>query len=320
MSGPYVAFRVNRASKALLPQTVTFEPELIQAFTNPFEWHVVCDSHDKVVLRALEDGKTTLRVIAIAELRGLTLVKRRQLDPSMPSMQHWAWLEELVFPTRERGYDLKLRPAYDAAQLSDAALTPEEVWAMAGQGLAPDPPRTSTRPGVATPPTASSPRTRPPTEPPPVPPARKRAPTLPGLPPQRDARPPRPPTWPPPVPDPETPLWSTPGPARPQAPRQTYLELLFDHANVRVVEGSVRYAPDGSLRPVGIYQHKLIVDPAGNVAILATPDPDRDTIRIATCVWRDSALCERKQEGGEPDDFQWMALEDALRAELSRAP
>ena len=28
MSGPYVAFRVNRASRAILPQTITFEPEL----------------------------------------------------------------------------------------------------------------------------------------------------------------------------------------------------------------------------------------------------------------------------------------------------
>lgn len=176
---------------------------------------------------------------------------------------------------------------------------------MAGQGLAPDSP---------------PPRTRPPTEPPPIPPPRKRPATLPGLPPQRDARPSRPPTWPPPVPEPTTPLWSSPGPARPQAQRQTYLELLFDHANVRVVEGSVRYTPDSSLRPVGFYQHKLICDPYGNVTILATPDPDRDMVRLATCVWKESALCDRKQDGGEPDDFQWMALEDALRAELSRAP
>jgi hypothetical protein len=308
MSGPYVAFRVNRTSKAILKETITFEPERIPAFTNPFEWYVVCDSNDRVIVRALEDGKTTLRVIAVAELRGLTLVKRHQLEPRMPSMQHWAWLEEIVFPTRERGYDLKLRPAYDAAQLSDAALSPEEVWAMAGQGLAPDSPP------------APQQRTRPPTEPPPLPPARKRSPTLPGLPSQRDARPPRPPTWPPPVPEPATPLWTSPSAAKPQAQRQTYLELLFDHAAVRVIEGSVRYAPDHSLRPVGFYQHKLICDPAGNVTILATPDPDRDMMRLATCVWRESALCDRKQDGGEPDDFQWMALEDALRAELSRAP
>lgn len=308
MSGPYVAFRVNRASQALLAQTITFEPERIATFTNPFEWHVVCDSSDKVVVRALEDGKTTLRVIAVAELRGLTLVKRRQLDPSLPSMKQWAWLEELVFPTRERGYDLKVRPAYDAAQLTDEALTPDEVWALAGQGLAPDPPRTPPQ------------RSRPPTEPPPIPRQRSGTAPLPGLPPLRDARPPRPPTWPPPVPDPATPLWSTPGAPRPQAQRQTYLELLFDHANVRVIDGSVRYAPDGSLRPVGHYQHKLVCDPAGNVAIFATPDPDHDMIRLATCVWRDSALCDRRQDGGEPDDFQWIALEDALRAELSRAP
>jgi hypothetical protein len=140
------------------------------------------------------------------------------------------------------------------------------------------------------------------------------------LPPQRDARPPRPPTWPPPLPDAAPPLWSAPAPAKPQAQRQTYLEMLFDHANVRVVDGSVRYAPDHSLRPVGLYQHKLICDPYGNVTILATPDPDRDMVRLATCIWKDSALCDRKQDGGEPDDFQWIALEDALRAELSRAP
>lgn len=305
MSGPYVAFRVNRASKAILTQTISFEPDLYATFNNPFEWLVVCDSNDKVLVRALEDGKTSLRVIAVAELRGLTLVARRQLDPSMPSMQHWAWLEEIVFPTRERGYDLKMRPAYDAAQLSNAALTPEEVWAQAGQGLAPAPPPQ---------------RTRPPTEPPPIPEPRKRTPTLPGLPPQRDSRPSRPPTWPPPVPEPSTPLWSSPGPAKPQAQRQTYLEMLFDHANVRVVDGSVRYAPDHALRPAGMYQHKLICDPNGNVTILATPDPDRDMVRLATCVWKESALCNRTQDGGEPDDFQWMALEDALRAELSRAP
>ena len=305
MSGPYVAFRVNRASKAILTQTIMFEPELRPAFTNPFEWLVVCDSNDRVIVRALEDGKTTLRVIAVAELRGLTLVARRQLDPSLPSMQHWSWLEEIVFPTRERGYDLKMRPAYDAGQLTDLALTPEEVWAMAGQGLAPSPP---------------PPRTRPPTEPPPTPPARSRTPTLPGLPSQRDSRPGRPPTWPPPIPEPSTPLWSSPGADKPQAQRQTYLEMLFDHANVRVVDGSVRYAPDHALRPVGFYQHKLICDPNGNVTILATPDPDRDMVRLATCLWKESALCDRKQDGGEPDDFQWIALEDALRAELSRAP
>ena len=305
MSGPYVAFRVNRASKAILTQTIVFEPELRPAFTNPFEWLVVCDSNDRVIVRALEDGKTTLRVIAVAELRGLTLVARRQLDPSLPSMQHWSWLEEIVFPTRERGYDLKMRPAYDAGQLTDLALTPEEVWAMAGQGLAPSPP---------------PPRTRPPTEPPPTPPARSRTPTLPGLPSQRDSRPGRPPTWPPPIPEPSTPLWSSPGADKPQAQRQTYLEMLFDHANVRVVDGSVRYAPDHALRPVGFYQHKLICDPNGNVTILATPDPDRDMVRLATCLWKESALCDRKQDGGEPDDFQWIALEDALRAELSRAP
>lgn len=307
MSGPYVAFRVNRASRSLLAQTISFEPELNPSFTNPFEWLVVCDSNDKVLVRALEDGKTTLRVIAVAELRGLTLVARRQLDPSLPSMQHWAWLEEIVFPTRERGYDLKMRPAYDAAQLTDSpaahVLTPEEVWEMAGQGLAPP-----------------APRPRPPTEPPPIPRPRTSTKPLPGLPPQRDARPARPPTWPPPVPDPQTPLWSAPAAAKPQAQRQTYLEMIFDHANVRVVEGSVRYAPDHALRPTGFYQHKLICDPNGNVTILATPDPDRDMVRLATCTWKESALCDRKQDGGEPDDFQWIALEDALRAELSRAP
>ena len=294
MSGPYVAFRVNRASWDLLEETITFVPQS-PSFTNPFEWYVVCDSSSKVVVRALEDGKTSLRVIAVAELRGLTLVKRRQLEPSMPSMKHWELLETLVYPVRERGYALAWRPAHDAADLvetpSTPVLTPDELWAMAGKGLAPDDP-----------------------------PPRKRPATLPGLPSQRETRPPRPPTWPPPVPEPATPLWSSPAPAKPQAPRQSYLELLFDHANVRVVEGSVRYAPDGSLRPVGHYQHKLVCDRAGNVAIFATPDPDRDPIRIATCVWRESALCERRQDGGEPDDFQWIALEDALRAELARAP
>ena len=73
-SGPYVAFRVNRASKSILTDSIRFEPDPHTTFTNPFEWLVVCDSDGKVVLRALEDGKTSLRVIALAELRGLTLV------------------------------------------------------------------------------------------------------------------------------------------------------------------------------------------------------------------------------------------------------
>jgi hypothetical protein len=199
-------------------------------------------------------------------------------------MAQWAWLEENVFPIRERGYDNRRPDAFDRAEIvappAAHVLTPEEVWAMAGQGLSPEQ-----------------------HAPPPVPPAR-----------------PRPPTWPPPIPEPATPLWTSPAPPKPQAPKRTYVELLFDHANVRVVDGCVRYAPDASMRPTGLYQHKVVCDPDGNVYVFATPDPDSDMIRLATCRWRDSALCERRQDGGEPDDFQWMALEDALRAELSRAP
>jgi hypothetical protein len=323
MSGPYIAFRVNRASRAILTDSIRFEPDPYTTFTNPFEWLVVCDSDDKVVIRALEDGKTSLRVIAIAELRGLTLVQRRQLDPTLPSMPHWGWLEEIVFPTRERGYAEKHPIARDTAQLVETAaaevFTPEEVWALAGQGLAPPQPppaigRAPTRPGWS--PSESTP------PPPPAPrqqeQGRKRSSTAPGLPPQRASK--RPPTWPPPNPAPETPLWTAPPAAKAPVLRQTYLELLFDHANVSVVEGSVRYAPDHAVRPVGFYQHKLICDPEGNVFIFAVPDPERDMVRLATCRWKDSALCERRQDFREPDDFQWIALEDALRAELGRAP
>ena len=302
-SGPYVAFRVNRASKSILSDSIRFEPDPYTSFTNPFEWLVVCDSDGKVVIRALEDGKTSLRVIAIAELRGLTLVQRRQLDPTLPSMAQWGWLEEIVYPTRERGYADKHPPARDDAQLVETpaseVFTPDEIWALAGQHLAPpDPPpaigRSSTRVG-----------------PPPAPPSRKKSSTSPGT---------RPPTWPPPNPAPQTPLWTAPPAAKAPALRQTYVELLFDHASVCVVEGSVRYAPDHSVRPSGLYQHKLICDPEGNVFIFAVPDPERDMVRLATCRWRDSALCERRQDSREPDDFQWIALEDALRAELGRAP
>ncbi|MBA3458528.1 MAG: hypothetical protein H0T46_01095 [Deltaproteobacteria bacterium] len=322
-AGPYVSFRVNRASKSILTDSIRFEPDPDVTFTNPFEWLVVCDSDGKVVIRALEDGKISLRVIALAELRGLTLVKRRQLEPTLPSMAQWGWLEEIVYPTRERGYEHKHPPARDDAELvetpANEVFTPEEIWALTGQHLAPpDPPpavgRSATRPGW------SPSQSPPPPTPPQQPQGRKRSNTspLPGLPPQRGST--RPPTWPPPNPAPETPLWTAPPAAKAPALRQSYLELLFDHASVCVVAGSVRYAPDHSVRPKGLYQHKLICDPQGNVFIFGSPDPEHDMVRLATCRWKDSALCERRQDGREPDDFQWMALEDALRAELGRAP
>lgn len=270
MSGPYVSFRVNRASKAILTDTIRFEPDPMPEVTNPFEWQIVCDSADKVVIRALEDGKRTLAVIAVAELRGLTLVGRQQIDPMMPTPALWDWLETIVFPTRERGYEQKHPDAFDAAVLAGPPpppLTQDQIWNLA----APLHPRAT----------------------------------------QRFAAPP------PPEPPPPT-LWSAPAADRfvPGAPR--YLELLFDHADVCVVTGCVRYTPDHALRPTGPYQMKVICDPQGTVTILGPGE--LDLVRLATARWRSSALANREQDGREPDDFQWIALEDALRAELSRAP
>jgi hypothetical protein len=115
-------------------------------------------------------------------------------------------------------------------------------------------------------------------------------------------------------------LWTTPPAEAPLAPtaHARYLELVFDHADVAVVPGGVRYAPDPALRPSGRYQMKLACDAQGQVSIAAPADGELSVIALA--IWRDSALCDRRQQGGEPDDFQWIALEDALRGELSRAP
>jgi hypothetical protein len=278
MSGPYVAFRVNRTTRGILTDTIGYEPDpMVAVFTNPFEWLVVCDSADKVVVRALEDGKRTLAVIAMATLRNDKLEERRQLDPDVPPRSMWAWLEEVVFIQRERGFVNRRPDAFDHAELSDAAPppeSPEAVWQQAAGMIA---------------------KTRIP--PPPAP---------------------RPP--PPPVVPPSPTLWSTPPAEAPLKPTEhaRYVEMVFDHADVAVVAGGVRYAPDPSLRPSGRYQMKLACNAQGQVSIAAPGDGELAVIALA--IWRDSALCDRQQQGGEPDDFQWIALEDALRGELSCAP
>ncbi len=276
MSGPYVAFRVNRTTRAILSDTVGYEPDpMVAVFTNSFEWLVVCDSSDKVVIRALEDGKRTLAVIAIARLANGKLEDRRQIDPDVPPRSLWAWLEEIVFIQRERGYETKRAAAFDQAELAAAPPppeSPEAVWQRATNMIA-------------------NARVPLPSRPPPAP-----------------------------VVPPSPTLWSTP-PAEPvlQAkPAARYLELVFDHADVTVVPGAVRYAPDPALRPIGRYQMKLACNAQGQVSIAAPADGELAVIALA--IWRDSALCDRQQQGGEPDDFQWIALEDALRGELSRAP
>lgn len=277
MTGPYVAFRVNRTTRGILSDTVGYEPDpMVAVFTNPFEWLVVCDSSDKVVVRALEDGKRSLAVIAIAMLRSGKLEDRRQLDPDVPQSSMWGWLEEVVFIQRERGYETKRPEAFDHAELAAAPPppdSPEAVWRSATNVIA------NAR----------------------IPPPPRRRP-------------------PPPVVPPSPTLWSTP-PAEPALqPKATtrYLELVFDHADVIVVPGCVRYAPDPALRPTGTYQMKLACNAQGQVSISAPGDDE--LVVIALAIWRDSALCDRQQQGGEPDDFQWIALEDALRGELSRAP
>lgn len=264
MSGPYIAFRVNRTSRAILTDTIIFEPDPTATFTNPFEWLVSCDSADKVVVRALEDGKRSLGVIAMAKLRADKLEDRRQVDHALPSNAQWAWLEDVVFPMRERAFGNGRPEALDSAELTTPqaapVMTPEALWQMAA--------------------------------PPAPPPAARR--------------------------DKTAPLW---GPVAEQAVvavKVRYLELVFDHANVIVVPGSVRYLKDPSLRPSGRYEMKIQCEGDGAVSIQV--EGDDGLIVIALARWRDSALCERRQQGGEPDDFQWIALEDALRAELGRAP
>lgn len=289
MSGPFVCFRVNRTSRAILTETIKYEPDPMVSFTNPFEWFIVCDSADKLVIRALENGRQTLAVIAIAQLRGLRLEVRRQVDHAMPTTALWAWLEDVVFSTRELGQTRGAPEAFDAAELSSAPppsqASPEEVWQMAA-GMLPIPP---VRPSFVPAPPPTRPSFVPATPPPSAPAAPAAAP-----------------------------LW---GPVAAQAMAAAsgrYLEFLFDHANVMVIADTVRYVPDPSLRPSGRYQMKLACDPQGQVSIQCAGDDGMIVIGLAQ--WRDSALCDRKQQGGEPDDFQWIALEDALRAELSRAP
>jgi len=248
MSGPYVAFRINRTTRAILTDTVGYEPDpMVAVFTNSFEWLVICDSADKVVIRALEDGKRTLAVIAIATLRASKLEDRRQVDPDVPPRSMWTWLEEVVFIQRERGFEKRLPDAFDQAELAAASRPP-----------------------------------------------------------------------PPPVVPPSPTLWSTPPPEAPLSSKTRYLEMVFDHADVAVVAGGVRYAPDAALRPSGRYQMKLACNASGQVSIAR--EGEGELVVIALAIWRESALCERQQQGGEPDDFQWIALEDALRGELSRAP
>lgn len=277
MSGPYVAFRINRTTRKILSDTVGFAPDpMVAVFSNPFEWLVICDSADKVVVRALEEGKRTLAVIAVATLKNGKLEDRRQVDADVPPRSMWSWLEEVVFIERERGHDAKRPEAFDQAELAAAAPppeSPEAVWQMAAGMIA------KTR--------IPSPPTRPP---------------------------------PPPVVPPSPTLWSTP-PAEPTLqPKATtrYLELVFDHADVAVIASGVRYAPDPALRPSGRYQMKLACNAQGQVSIATAAEGE--LVVIALAIWRESALCERQQQGGEPDDFQWIALEDALRGELSRAP
>ncbi len=253
MSGPYIAFRVNRASRAILTDTIVFEPDPRVLFTNPLEWLVSCDSADKVVIRALEDGKRTLGVIATAKLSADKLEERRQVDPALPSRVQWQWLQDVVFPMRERAYENRHPDAFDPAEL-------------------------------AAPP--------PPTAPPPPPPPAARTKTA--------------------------PLWGPVAGEAIGAAKTRYLELVFDHASVVVVPGSVRYVRDPSLRPSGRYEMKLSCEGDGQVTIQVANDDG--LIVLALARWRDRALCDREQNGGEPDDFQWIALEDALRAELSRAP
>ncbi len=266
MSGPYIAFRVNRTSRAILTDTIAFEPDSGVTFTNPFEWLVSCDSSDKVVVRALDDGKRSLGVIAVARLRADKLADRQQVDHAMPTKALWSWLEGVVFPMRERAHGNGRPEAFDPAELSapppTSEMTPEALWQMAGGAV-------------------------------PAPPARGRR-------------------------DKTAPLW---GPVAAQAAvtaKARYLELVFDHANVSVVPGSLRYVKDPSLRPSGRYEMKIQCEGDGAVSILVAGDDG--LIVIALARWRDSALGDREQQGGEPDDFQWIALEDALRAELARAP
>lgn len=276
MSGPYVAFRVNRMTRAILSDTVGYEPDpMVAVFTNPFEWLVVCDSSDKVVVRALEEGKRSLAVIAVATLRDGKLGDRRQIDADVPPPSMWTWLEQVVFVQREGARQKPRFDAFDQAELAGPAAgePPAAVWERAA--------------GVI---------------------AKTRIPSPPGRPP------------PPPVVPPSPTLWSTPPLEAPLVPKATarYLELVFDHADVTVVLGGVRYAPDPALRPAGRYQMKLACNAQGQVSIAA--DAEGELVVIALALWRDSALCDRQQQGGEPDDFQWIALEDALRAELARAP
>ena len=110
-----------------------------------------------------------------------------------------------------------------------------------------------------------------------------------------------------------------PKPGHPATDESSYLELVFDHATVAVVAGSVRRASERTLRPASRDQMKLICDPEGNVTIQVSSDDERDVVTIATARWRDDAMCDRRQDAGVPDDFQWIALEDGLRAELARS-
>ncbi len=275
MSGPYVAFRVNRTTRAILSDTVGYEPDpMVAVFTNPFEWLVVCDSSDKVVVRALEEGKRSLAVIAMARLTGGKLEDQRQVDAEPLSRSMWAWLEQVVFIQRERGYEKRQPDAFDHAELAapPPAGSPEAVWQMAAGMIA---------------------QTRIPPPPAPRPPPSPVVPASPTL-------------------------WTTPPAEAPLKPTTRYLELVFDHADVTVVSGAVRYAPDPALRPSGRYQMKLACNAQGQVSIAAAAEGE--LVVIALAIWRDSSLCDRQQQGGEPDDFQWIALEDALRGELSRAP
>ncbi len=256
MSGPYIAFRVNRASREILTDTIRFAPDPAVTFINPLEWLVSCDSGDKVVIRALEDGKRSVGVIATATLRVDKLEERRQIDPALPSKAQWAWLEDVVFPMRERAFEDRRPDAFDAAELSAPASREQTGPRAAGAA-----PATRTR---------------------------------------------------------TAPLWGPIAAEATVAAKARYLELVFDHASVVVVPGSVRYVRDPSLRPSGRYEMKIQCEGDGAVSIQAASDDGLFVIALAR--WRDSALCDREQQGPDPDDFQWIALEDALRAELARAP